>query len=78
MQAEDGTGSYGHLSPKHVWVSDPGFSRALRMPGVVLDQRRGQDGWEVLVAYGEGGGNIKPRAHMEWMPADRVTAVDQP
>ena len=66
-----------HLNPRHVWVTDPAsFVRAYRSPGVVLDQRRGSDGWEVFVLWAEGGGNVKPRAAMEWLPSDRVTPAD--
>ena len=69
----------GYMAPRHVWVTDPsGFVRAYRSPGVVLDQRRGPEGWEVFVLWAEGGGNVKPRVAMEWLPAERVTPANTP
>lgn len=66
------TGQRGHTAPRHVWVNVTG-NPVHRSPGVLLDWRRCPDGrWEALVAWAEGGGNIRPRAHLEWVRREHV------
>jgi hypothetical protein len=65
------------VTPRHVWVTDVGRVRTHRLPGVAFDRRRGSGGWEYLVAYADGGGNIQTRSYVEWLPAGRVTPADE-
>lgn len=72
MRAGDGTGQRGEVTPKHVWV-DGDLLAASRCPGVLLDWRVVEGGkWEAYVIWADGGGNVKPRTYLEWLPADRV------
>jgi hypothetical protein len=73
VQARDGTGQRGHVAPKHVWVDGDGMSAA-RAPGILLDWRVVDGGrWEAHVVWANGGGNVKARSVLEWLPAERVT-----
>jgi len=72
MQARDGTGQRGHAMPKHVWVSVGGSGR---QPGLLLEWRQVGEQWEAFVLWADGGGNVKPRTYMEWLPAGQVSPV---
>lgn len=72
----DGTTNRGHMVPRHVWVAPDG-RWADRCPGIAWDQRRAEDGWEVLVTYVTGGGNVSPMQHGGWQPASLVRAVEE-
>ena len=58
--------------PKHVWVTLDGSSDG-RQPGILMDWRPATDSqpgsprWEGYVIWADGGGNVKPRAYMEWL-----------
>lgn len=71
MRPRDGTGQLGHAMPKHVWVTLEGSSTG-RLPGILLEWRQTGSGWEGFVVCADGGGNVKPRAYMEWLPADQI------
>lgn len=71
----DGTGQRGHPLPRHVWVNVTA-NPAYRCPGVLLDWRRVGRRWEALVVYVEGGGNVRPRAHVEWLRQEHVAPSD--
>ena len=70
--ADRDTGQRGNTAPRHVWVNVTG-NPAYRSPGVLLDWRRQRDGrWEALVVWAEGGGNVRPRSHVEWVRSEHV------
>jgi hypothetical protein len=70
--ADRDTGQRGHTAPRHVWVNVT-RNPAYRSPGLLLDWRRCPDGrWEALVLWAEGGGNIRPRSHVEWVRQEHV------
>ena len=71
MEAGDGTGQRGHVMPKHVWVNVTGASTG-SAPGILLDWRTAQGRWEAYVVWADGGGNIKPRAYLEWVREEHV------
>lgn len=72
----DGTTNRGHVVPRHVWVA-PDARWQDRRPGILLEQRRGEDGWEVLVSYATGGGNVAVTQRTGWVAASLVRAVDE-
>ena len=72
MRANDQTGQRGHVGPKHVWVNVTGASTG-RAPGILLDWRSVQGRWEAYVVWADGGGNVKPRAYLEWVRQEHVT-----
>ncbi|WP_459968176.1 hypothetical protein [Nocardioides pyridinolyticus] len=45
-------------------------------PGIILDWRTVQGRWEAYVVWADGGGNIKPRAYLEWVRAEHVRPMD--
>ena len=47
-----------------------------RAPGVLLDWRTVQGRWEAYVVWADGGGNVKPRAYLEWVRQEHVTRRD--
>lgn len=71
MQARDGNHQRGHYPPRHVWVNTTGGSMG-DSPGIILDWRTVQGRWEAYVVWADGGGNIKPRAYLEWVRAEHV------
>jgi hypothetical protein len=72
------TGQRGHYAPKHVWVNVTA-NAAYRSPGILLGWRRADGGrWEAHVMWAEGGGNIRPRAHLEWVRAEHVSQIAPP
>ena len=75
MRANDQTGQRGHVGPKHVWVNVTGASTG-RAPGILLDWRTVQGRWEAYVVWADGGGNVKPRAYLEWVRQEHVTRRD--
>lgn len=73
MKARDGTGQQGYPAPKHVWVRVD----ELAAPGILLDWRVAEGGtWEAFVMWASGGGDDQARAHLEWVPQDRVRPRD--
>lgn len=76
MTANDGTGTRGHVVPRHVWVAPDGRWQDRRV-GILLDQRRTEDGWEVLVTWATGGGNVAVTSHTKWHPASLVRKLDE-
>jgi hypothetical protein len=72
----DGTTNRGHVVPRHVWVAPAGRWQD-RCVGILLDQRRGADGWEVLVTWATGGGNVTVTGHTSWLPASLVRKLDE-
>ena len=75
MQSSDGTGQRGHVMPKHVWVNVTGASTG-SAPGILLDWRVCKGRWEAYVVWADGGGNIKPRAYLEWVQQEHVRPRD--
>jgi hypothetical protein len=73
MRAGDGTGQRGKVSPRHVWVK---FG-SLASPGVLLDWRRGRNGWEAYVMYATGGGTSSVTVTAQWVPAAHVMPLEQ-
>ena len=47
-----------------------------RAPGILLDWRAVQGRWEAYVVWADGGGNVKPRAYLEWVRQEHVTRRD--
>jgi hypothetical protein len=76
MDASDGTGQRGHTVPQHVWVAPDGRWQD-RCVGMLLEQRRGENGWEVRVAWATGGGNRAVMQHGGWLPASLVRKLDE-
>ena len=72
----DGTTNRGHMVPKHVWVAPDGRWHA-RCPGVAWDRRRTEDGWEYLVAYVTGGGNVSPQQRLGWVSAALARPIEE-
>lgn len=70
MRANDGTGQRGHPHPQHVWIR--AGSSAGRSPGLLLEWRQVDGRWDGYVIHADGGGNVKPRAYFEWLPADQI------
>lgn len=69
MRASDGTGQQGYPSPKHVWVRSGDDA----VPGILMDWRVADGGrWEAFVVWAAGGGDDQARAHLEWLPEDRL------
>jgi hypothetical protein len=61
---------------RHCWVTSPVDGGAPR-PGLLLEWRRGQHGWEGRVAYAA---QLRARrwgAVEEWLPAEAVASVER-
>lgn len=76
MSTGDGTTLGGHVVPRHVWVAPEGRWHDSK-PGLLLDQRRGHDGWEVLVTWATGGGNVAVMQRTSWLPSALVRKLDE-
>lgn len=73
MQAGDGSGQRGEVTPKHVWVNGDRLASE-RSPGILLDWRVVDGGrWEAYVVWADGGGNVKVRSYVEWVDQDKVS-----
>ncbi len=74
---EDPTGEQGartECPARHCWVTAP-VDRGAPRPGLLLEWRRGDRGWEGRVAYAA---QLRPErwsAVEEWLPADVVSSV---
>jgi len=78
MRANDGTGTKGYTVPQHVWVAFDGRWHE-RKPGVLVEWRRNpkSGGWEGMVVWFSGGGNISWSGRQGWVPADHIKPLDQ-
>src|SRR3712207_2752327 len=66
----------GDCPARHCWVTSPVDGGAPR-PGLLLEWRRGEHGWEGRVAYAA---QLRPQrwgAVEEWLPAEAVASVER-
>lgn len=56
----------------HVWVRRP--NNPIPFPGLVLEWRQGDQGWEAFVTYLDRM-TLKQKAITEWLPADQLVPV---
>lgn len=62
--------------PQHVWVAPVAQRPHETFPGLLLEWRQGDGGWEALVVWVIGGGNIAWHERQRWLPAAQVHAFD--
>jgi hypothetical protein len=66
----------GGCPARHCWVTAPVDGGAPR-PGLLLEWRRGENGWEGRVAYAAELRSRRWGAVEEWLPAEAVASVER-
>jgi hypothetical protein len=65
------------MRPRPVWVDHSQHWRMNRSwtLGILLEWRRAPHGWEGLVIYGTGGGEVPWSAHLSWVRATYLRPI---